>query len=335
MNEENYLIGRVTAEHKERYEVMAEDRLYLANVKGRLLHEAESREDYPAVGDEVEILPTDEDRAVIEKILPRKSILRKKQGDKSESQLIAANIDVAFVVQAIDRDYNLNRIERLVVLAKDGGIKPAILLNKVDLIDDEELNAKQAEIKSRFADIDLIAVSTVTKNGLEQLGNYIEEGKIYCFLGSSGVGKSSIINALLNEHTIKTNAIGEKTQRGKHTTTGREMYFLANGGMLIDNPGIREVGMVNPEAGIQDVFGTIADLSQECKYADCTHTNEPGCAVLEAMKAGEISDEKYENYTKIKKEADFYKMSEQEKRDKDHKFGKFIKNYMNKYGKDR
>jgi ribosome biogenesis GTPase len=312
---------------------MVEDRLYLANVKGKLLHEAEGREDYPAVGDEVEIIPTDEGKAVIEKILPRKSILRKKQGDKSESQLIAANIDVAFVVQAVDRDYNLNRMERLVVLAKDGGIKPAILLNKVDLITEEELKTKQAEIKTRFSDIDLIAVSTVTKNGLEQLGSYIKEGKIYCFLGSSGVGKSSIINALLDENTIKTSAIGKGTQRGRHTTTGRQMYFLPGGAMLIDNPGIREVGMVDLEAGITDVFGTIAEKSHECKFADCTHTNEPGCAILRALESGEVSEDQFENYSKIKKEADFYEMSEQERRSKDRQFCKFKKNYLEKFGK--
>lgn len=335
MDNEKYLIGRVTAEHKERYEVVAEDRLYLSNIKGKLLHEAEGREDYPAVGDLVEILPADEDHAVIEKILPRKSILRKKQGDKSESQLIAANIDVAFAVQAVGRDYNLNRMERLIVLAKDGRIKPAVLLNKVDLITEEELIEKRMEIESRFPQIDVIFVSTVSKNGLEELENYIEEGKIYCFLGSSGVGKSSIINALLNKNSIKTGAIGEKTQRGRHTTTVREMHFLENGGMLIDNPGVREVGMVGAEAGIENVFGDIADLSNQCKFADCTHTNEPGCAVLEALEKGQVSEDQFENYSKIKKEADFYEMSEMEKRKKDRDFGKFKKNYFDKFGKGK
>jgi ribosome biogenesis GTPase len=335
MNKENFLTGRVTAEHKERYEVTAENRQYLANVKGKLLHEAKSREDYPAVGDRVAISPTDDGHALIEEILPRKSILRKKYNDKTASQLIAANIDVAFIVQAVDRDFNINKMERLIVLAEDGKILPTIVLNKVDLISEEELDVKKSEIVSRFGNIDLFAVSTVSKEGFDRLAGYIEKDKIYCFLGSSGVGKSSIINALLDDKTTKTGTIGEKTQRGKHTTTVREMHFLKNGGMLIDNPGIREVGMVDTEAGVKVVFGDIIDLSKECKFPDCTHTNEPRCAVLSALESGEISEDQYDNYTKIKKESDFYEMTELEKRKKDRSFGKFKKTALDQFDKRR
>jgi len=321
----DYSVARVTSEHKEIYRVKGINAEYWAKITGKQIFNATKREDYPAVGDWVAITEVDEERAVIHKILPRKTILRKKYSDKQETQVIASNVDVAFIIESVDRDFNLNRFERYFVLANEGKIKPAIILNKIDLISEAELNLKMEQIENRFNDIDVIPTSTVTEQGLDELVNYIVKGKTYCFLGSSGVGKSSLINKLLGRNTIKTKDISHSTGRGKHTTTRRDMYFLENGGILIDNPGIREVGIADANEGIEDTFNEIASLSKNCKYYDCTHKHEPGCAVLNAVKIKKLDENKYLNYVKLKKETEYYEMTEFEKRRKDRKFGRFVK----------
>ncbi len=321
----DYLVARVIAEYKEAYSVKGINGEYLAKVTGKQVFNTTKREDYPAVGDWVAITEVDKERAVIHGILPRKTILRKKYSDKQETQVIAANVDVAFIIESMDRDYNLNRFERYLVLANDGNIKPAIVLNKIDLISDTELELKISQIKDRFDDVDIIPTSTITEQGLDELVRYMIRGGTYCFLGSSGVGKSSLINKLLGNNVIKTREVSQLTGRGKHATTRREVYFLENGGIVIDNPGTRGVGIADARSGIENVFGEITALSKKCKYADCTHTHEPGCAVLEATEAQKLDENKYLNYVKLKKESEYYRMTELEKRRKDRKFGKFVK----------
>jgi len=318
-------VARVVAEHKETYRIKNADGEYLAKITGKQMFNAVKREDYPAVGDWVVITGLDEERAVIRNILPRKTILKKKYSDKQDAQIIAANIDIAFVIESIDRDYNLNRFERYFVLANEGGIRPAIILNKIDLVSETELNERINQIKNRFDNIDIISTSTITEQGLNELANYITRGKTYCFLGSSGVGKSSLINKLLKRNEIKIREISDATGKGKHTTTAREMYFLENGGIVIDNPGTREVGMAEISAGIKNIFDEIIFLSKGCKYADCTHTHEPGCAVLKAVGEKKLNENKYQNYIKLKKESEYYKMTNLEKRQKDRRFGQFVK----------
>jgi len=267
--------------------------------------------------------------------LPRRTIIKRKAIGKNEMQIIATNIDVAFVVESVDGDYNLNRFERYFAIANAGGIKPAIILNKIDLISREELDLKLAQIRNRFSDVDFIFTSTITDEGLDKLKTYIVKGKTYCFLGSSGVGKSSLINKLLGENIIKTEDISIRTDRGKHATTNREMYFLENGGIVIDNPGMREVGMTDTSVGIDNLFDEIIVLAKKCRYTDCTHIHEPGCEVLSALESGELDAGKYASYIGLKKEAEYYKMTKLEKREKDHQFGKFIKNAkeeLNRYG---
>ncbi len=322
-----YPEARVIAEYKEAYRVKSTDGEYLAKITGKQMFEAQKREDYPAVGDWVIIDELPDKKAVIRATLPRRTILKKQYSDKQDTQIIATNIDIAFIVESLDRDYNLNRFERFLVLAIEGRIKPIIVLNKTDLIPKIELESRIIQIKNRFNNIEIITSSIVKEQGLSDISNHIIKGKTYCFLGSSGVGKSSLINKLLGKDEIKTREINIDTERGRHTTTTREMYFLENGGIVIDNPGTREVGIADSDVGLENVFDEISNLSLKCRFANCTHMHEPGCAVLKAVEQKELDEGKYLNFLKLKKESEFYKMNEVEKREKDRKFGKFIKKY--------
>jgi ribosome biogenesis GTPase len=317
--------ARVISEYKGAYKVRNENGEFLAKVTGKRIFDALSREDYPAVGDWVIIEELLEQQAVIKEILPRHTIIKRKEIGKEAVQIIATNIDVAFIIESVDRDFNLNRFERYFAIAKDGGAKPVIILNKIDLISKEELDLKSIQVKSRFSDIDFIPTSIMTNEGLNKLRIYIEKGKTYCFLGSSGVGKSSLINKLLGKNIIKTEDISLRVGRGKHVTTSRDMYFLENGGIVIDNPGMREVGMTDTGTGINTLFDEINILAKKCKYVDCAHIHEPGCEVLSLLKSGKLDKDKYSNYINLKNEAEHYEMNELEKREKNRQFGKFIK----------
>jgi ribosome biogenesis GTPase len=321
----DYEVARVIAEYKEAYRVKNIAGEWLAKITGRQMFKAKSREDYPCVGDWVAITRRNTAEAVIHKLLPRQTILRRKHSNKSGAQVIGANIDAAFIIESMDRDYNLNRFERYFAMVTEGNIQPVIILNKIDLIPEAELDLKLAQLKERFKDIDVIPISALTGAGLAGLMAYIAKGKTYCFLGSSGVGKSSLINKLLGTDNIKTNAINIVTGGGQHTTASRKMYFLTNGGMVIDNPGMKEIGLTDATAGIDNVFEEIVGLSIKCKYKNCSHISEAGCAVLLALHSGQLDSGKYENYVRLRKEAKYYEMTELEKRRTERKFGRFIK----------
>ena len=229
---ESFGIARVIVEYRGAYKIRNEKGEYLAKITGKQMFNASSQEDYPAVGDWVAMTDLDGEHATIHNILPRKTIIKRKHSDKSRTggkndiQIIATNIDVAFIVESTDRDFSLNRFERYFAIANNGGVKSVIILNKIDLIAKEELDSKLAEIKNRLNEVEIVPTSSVNKEGLQELKKYIKKRKTYCFLGSSGVGKSSLINKLLGEDIIKTENISLRTGRGKHATTAREIYFL-------------------------------------------------------------------------------------------------------------
>ncbi len=326
-----YPVARVISESRGAYRVKNEQGEYVARVTGKHVFEATSREAYPAVGDWVAIRELEGGRAMIQGILPRATVLKRKYGEKNRKgekdtiQVIAANIDVAFVIESMDRDYNLNRFERYFAIAHNSGVLPAIILNKVDLLSVEDLRERLSELEARFPGIDILTTSTLRADGLDALAGYLQKGKTYCFLGSSGVGKSSLINALLGEVVTKTGSIGQHSGRGKHVTTARHMYFLEHGGIVIDNPGVREVGMADVSEGVDTFFEDITGLADRCTYSDCSHTHEPGCAVVQAVTGGALSKEKYDNYVSLKKEASYAELNGVQKKEKDRLFGKFLK----------
>ena len=327
-NLSDFEIGRVIAEHKERYIVKTEQGEFDAEITGNLRFSSKSREDFPAVGDWVVLTIHDSDFAIIHSILPRHSVIsRQAVGKFGEIQIIATNIDYAFLVQAVDRDFNINRLERYLTICNSSKVKPIIVLTKTDLINEQKITEIAGSIKQRINDILVFAISNETQDGLEALKMSIEKGKTYCMLGSSGVGRSTLLNNLSGATLMKTDTISKSTNKGRHITSHRELIVLENGGILIDNPGMREVGIADTAIGLETTFDRIISLSQKCKFKDCTHTNEIGCAVLDAVEKGEIDKKSYENYLKMEREKAHFESTIEERRKKDKEFGKMIKNY--------
>ena len=325
---ENFETGRVITEHKERYIVKTVTGEYEAEITGNMRFTAKSREDFPAVGDWVALTTYDSDVAIIYKILPRFSTIKRQAiGHFGEIQIIATNVDYAFLVQAIDRDYNINRLERYLTICNSSKVKPIIVLSKIDLIDESRVNEILTNIKARIKNVPVVAISNETPNGFKTINKFIEKGKTYCMLGSSGVGKSTLLNNLSGKNIMKTDTISESTNKGRHITSYRELIILESGGILIDNPGMREVGIADTENGLEITFDRIVTLSKNCKFIDCTHTSEIGCSVLEAVENGDIDKASYENYLKMEREKAHFESSESERRKKDKTFGKMVKNY--------
>ena len=325
---DSFEVGRIIAEHKERYIIKTTTGEIEAEITGNMRFSAKSREDFPAVGDWVSLLTYDSDFALIHSILPRYSIVKRQAvGKFGETQIIATNIDYAFLVQAVDRDFNINRLERYLNICYSSKVKPIIVLTKTDLISEQEVEDILKSIKQRISNIQILALSNITKSGYKALSGIIEKGKTYCMLGSSGVGKSTLLNNLSGKSVMKTGSISQSTSKGRHVTSHRELIILENGGILIDNPGMREVGITDTTGEITNSFNKIVSLSSSCRYSDCTHTNETGCAVIEAVDKGEIDKSSYENYLKMEREKDHFESTVAEKRKKDKAFGKMVKNF--------
>ncbi|HPG42096.1 MAG TPA: ribosome small subunit-dependent GTPase A [bacterium] len=327
---DNFSIARVMEVNKNNYQVSTGQHEMYAEVSGKFLFNVESSIDLPTVGDWVVVQCFDDyTLAIIHHILPRKTLLKRKDPGKTvEFQLIAANIDYALIMQSADANFNLNRLERYLVMINDSNIQPIIILSKTDLATAEvlaEINDKISQFNSKYL---FLPISNLNGNGLKTLQDQLLPGKTYCLLGSSGVGKSSLLNNLLGEKLLAVNAVKDKDSKGKHTTTRRQLIRLESGSIFIDTPGMRELGNFSVEAGLEETFDEIAAYKGQCHYKDCTHTHEDGCAVLAAVEQGIIKEERYNNYLKIQKEAAFYEMSKLERRKKDKSFGKMIKNYQ-------
>ncbi len=336
-NLDSFGVGRVISEHKERYIVKSVENEYDAEIVGNLRFSAKNRSDYPAVGDWVAISEYDDNKVLIHAIFPRDTTIeRQAVGKFGEKQIIATNIDYAFIVQAVDRDFNINRIERYLTICNTSNVNPIIILNKIDLINDLKLSNLLATVKARIKHLPIIAISNKTQKGYEKLLKFIIKGKTYCLLGSSGAGKSTLLNNVSGKEIMKTNSISLSTNKGKHVTSHRELIILENGGILIDNPGMREVGIADSTSGIESTFDTILKLSKDCKFKDCTHIHENACAILEAVDNGEIDKDSYENYLKMVKERIHFESTLLEKRKKDKEFGKMVNIFkknkkLNKY----
>lgn len=325
---DSFGVGRVISEHRERYVVKTTENEYDAEIIGNLRFTARSRADFPAVGDWVAISPYDADKVLIHAIFPRKTVIeRQTAGRQGEKQIIAANIDYAFIVQAADRDFNLNRMERYLAICRASGVKPVILLNKTDMVGETTVDELLNKTKVREKEVPVIAISNETHNGYGKLESLIFPSKTYCLLGSSGVGKSTLVNNLSGRSMMKTDEISTSTHKGRHVTSHRELIVLKNGGILIDNPGMREVGITVASEGIELTFDEISAWAKNCKFKDCSHTGEEGCAVTEAVEKREIDRSSYENFLKLRKESEFFESTVAERRKKDKEFGKMVKNF--------
>jgi ribosome biogenesis GTPase len=325
----DYSLGRVMQEHRERYIVTNGENEYEAEITGNLRFTASSREDFPAVGDWVAMTVYDEDQAIIHKILPRKSLLQRHSAGKTAGkQVIAANVDSAFIVQSVDNNFNLNRLERYLTICHSAHVDPIVIISKIDLAGEGETGKAITKLKRRHAEVKYFLLSNITLQGLDDLSGILCKGRTYCVLGSSGVGKSSLINNLLKRNILLTGEISRSSNKGKHTTDHRELFILDNGAIIIDNPGMRELGITDDDEGIRTTYQEIFELSLKCRFPDCRHRNEIGCAVLEAVRNGIIDNGSLENFRKITREQAFYNSTVAEKREKDRKFGTMCKNIM-------
>jgi ribosome biogenesis GTPase len=318
-------VGRVMTVDRGAYLVRHERGEIPGELSGKFRFVVESSPDLPCVGDWVCVEHASPTLAIIHAVLPRKTFLRRKcPGKTVDFQMIAANLDVAFIVQSCHYDFNIRRLDRYLVVANEGRIEPVIILSKTDLVTPEKLDEMIETIRKTGITAQILPLSNVTGNGLEEFRHVLVPGKTFCLLGSSGVGKTTLVNRLLGRDEFDTKAVSG-TGEGVHTTARRQLLVLDNGAMLVDTPGMRELGLLGTSDGLEDSFSDIHDLSLVCRFSDCTHTREPGCAVLMAVEAGDLSEERYQSYLKLKRETEYHDLSYVEKRKKDRDFGRFVK----------
>ena len=326
----NGIPARIITTYRDRYEIVSDKGKGFARLKKGSFYDNPNAI-YPTIGDFVMIEWNSMGDSQIIETLKRDSSFsrasssadRNHEMHTQHEQLVAANFDYVFIMQSLNDNFNIRRIERYLTLAWESGAIPVIVLTKCDLVDDVE--SYISEIESVAIGVDVYAISCKAKIGLEKLQKYFKKGNTLVFLGSSGVGKSTLVNTLIGRDVMKTSEIREDDSKGRHTTTNRQLLMLPTGAMVIDTPGMRELGMWNCDDGIDKTFQDVEKYFGTCKFSDCTHTSEPGCKVLEAIKNGELSEERYNAYIKLKNEARYNSDSESYLREKRNKFKEIAK----------
>ena len=324
-------MGRITLREKGGYRIRTSMGEQNALVSGKFQFDAQSPSDYPAVGDYVMVSYADPDTAVIHQVLPRRSLfVRRAAGTSKMEQVVAANIDTVFLCMSLNNDFNLRRLERYLAATWESGAAPVVVLTKADLC--EDVSSKQAEVETITMGVPILTTSAMDTDGYGQIMPYITEGRTVAFVGSSGVGKSTLINCLLGEERLATDGL-RNDDKGRHTTTHRELLVLPNGAMVIDTPGMRELGMWDAAPGVEQTFTDIEALAAQCRFRNCSHTSEPGCAVRAAIRSGELDSGRWRSYQKLKNENSYAGDSERYLAAKEKKFKEISK--INKYHKKR
>ena len=325
------IVGRITLQEKGMYRIRTVMGEQNALVSGKFQFDAQSSSDYPAVGDYVMVSCADPVTAIIHQVLPRKSLfVRKAAGTSKTEQAVAANIDTVCLCMSLNNDFNLRRLERYLAVAWESGADPVVVLTKADLCAD--LPQKQREVETIAMGVDILTTSAMEQEGYRQIMPYITEGRTVAFVGSSGVGKSTLINRLLGEERLATDGL-RKDDKGHHTTTHRELLFLPNGAMVIDTPGMRELGMWDTASGVEQTFTDIEALAARCRFRNCSHTSEPGCALRAALRSGELDSGRWQSYQKLKNENSYAADSESYLAAKEKRFKEIAK--INKNNKKR
>ncbi|MDD3393322.1 MAG: ribosome small subunit-dependent GTPase A [Anaerotignum sp.] len=304
-----YALARVIAQHKGMYRIITAEGERFAEISGKFSYEVETLSQYPAVGDFVMVsIGNTNSPSIIHAVLTRKSVFQRSAlGLTNQAQVIAANIDIVFICMSLNQNYNLSRLERYLSIAWDSGAKPVVLLTKSDLC--ENIPQILAEIETVALCCDVIVTSSLDASTCKALYPFLKKGVTASLIGSSGVGKSTLINLLAGKELLATNEI-DQYDKGRHTTTGREMLLLPNGAIVIDTPGMRELGIAH--ADVEKTFSDIEELAKQCKFKDCSHTNEPNCAVQKAILNGDLDERRLQNYYKLKREATYEGLSSKE-----------------------